>query len=208
MLVFVLLCVVGFIVGWMGVEFVKKEIQKEVSRQVTEVAERQVSMKVPQQLVKRQSHSKKTHHIEEILPYLYLGDRYSAYEINEGKNPHGITTMINVAEELKDLVSKSEAVLVHFPFQDDYEPLFEMKLKEICPIIEKAKLSDGKEKVLVFCKHGARRSVSTVLAYLIWSGHNKTFREALEFLSKQYSLKIRLSPIFVKQLEKIEPREV
>lgn len=144
----------------------------------------------------------KTRHYHKIIHNLYVGNAQAGYELDSGINPESFNLAINVAEELCDLRSADDTCdIMHFPMKDAYERQFQSLTEEILPILTEA-LQSGK-KVLVFCKHGARRSVSTIIAFLLQSGQSSTYEKAL-FLFEGSGWETRISHIYERQLHRIQ----
>lgn len=166
---------------------------------------------------RRQSHRHRKHHrphhshhhpkpeariTHKVLPYLYVGTAQAGYQLDQGLNPQSFELAINVAEELCDLRSRQDTcTMMHFPMKDAYERNFHTIIQEIVPIVQEAQLT--KKKTLIFCQHGARRSVSTILAFLLTTRRFTSFDSALDLFEGQ-GWETRLSKVFENQVRQIE----
>ena len=104
-----------------------------------------------------------------ILENLALGN------IGDAKNPsHEITALLNVADDIE--LDKPARKYHKIPLQDG-SPVPEERMLEAIHWIEKNIISD---KILVFCRFGAGRSVSVVIGYLCSIGFD--YPEAVKFI--------------------------
>jgi protein-tyrosine phosphatase len=123
--------------------------------------------------------------VEVIRPYLYLGDRYTAYDLADGWNPEGITHVVNVADNFQSPVYPEDGKIKSFvfPMNDEYTPNFLLLAYGIIELIQEAR--DTKSKILIHCKHGRNRSVAVVAAYLLREGFADSLFDALRFIQRK-----------------------
>lgn len=157
----------------------------------------------------RHSHSEPRAHQYAILPYLYVGNRYAGIDLCLGSNPHQFTHAFNMADnltEVKPFPSHTKCQLVAVPLHDEFAADFRSQIElHVFPLIREAAQAfqegDHSKKILVFCRHGARRSVATILAYLLSDTQYDTFSAALHYFKSQSKLPVRLSYSYQRQLE-------
>ena len=153
-------------------------------------------------------HDQQRHNIAEILPFLFLGDRYATYDLSEGINPCGITQVINVSDNFQSPAYPEHLHLTthNFPMHDEYEPNFLTYLMQIIEIVNHTK--ERKERILIHCKHGRNRSVAIIAGFLLHEGYVSTLSQALNMIKKRIE-KHRINTIaprlqYIKTLFKFE----
>jgi len=103
--------------------------------------------------------------IDEILPYIFLGNGYSASKLEELK-AKGITHIMNVADDVKNF-HPGKFTYINLSVADFGA---DKGISRVFPqaIAEAKKLEEGKKgKVYVHCAAGMNRSPTVVLALLM-----------------------------------------
>ena len=124
-------------------------------------------------------------YLSEIIPnFLYLSS-YNAAKNNELLNKNGITHIINCAADFCANVYENEYNYLSFYLKDHVMENIECVFYESIQYIEKAKESNG--KVLVQCIQGISRSVSIIIAYLIYK-NKMTYDKAFELVQSKRAI--------------------
>lgn len=109
--------------------------------------------------------------MDEIIPNLYLGNKLAASDINNLKE-HNITHIVNCAEELKYIIDEYDGkfICLHLPICDSgISGSIINYITEAIKFIDNALSND--KKVLVHCSAGISRSVSIVIAYMMYKNN-------------------------------------
>ena len=105
----------------------------------------------------------------EIIPSLFLGSSFNAYNRDELKRKN-ITIILNITDEISNFYEdESNLIYYQFPIRDNNIDDISTILNESYNVIEHH-LSLG-NKVLVHCYMGASRSASVVIHYLMGKYH-------------------------------------
>ena len=121
-------------------------------------------------------------HLSEIIPnFLYLSS-YNAAKNKELLIQNKITHVINCAADFCENVYSKELKYLAFYLKDHVMENIECVFYESIEFIENVKKSNG--RVLVHCIQGMSRSVSIVIAYLIYK-EKMTYDKAFDFVQKR-----------------------
>ena len=124
-------------------------------------------------------------HLSEIIPdFLYLSS-YNAAKNKDLLEKNGITHIINCAADFCANVYENEYKYLSFFLKDHVMENIECVFYESIQYIEKAKESGG--KVLVQCIQGISRSVSIIIAYLIYK-NKMTYDKAFELVQSKRTI--------------------
>lgn len=136
-------------------------------------------------------HKKKHHTIElvEIIPGLYLGNRYSV-EYAQRTLPD-LRAVLNVAIEIQDSIWRSDVSYLHLPINetsmdsDVYCKYLNQGLDFINLHLKTLKVSNNQQgAVLVHCAAGINRSATFVIAYLM-STYNWSWEFARNYVKER-----------------------
>lgn len=124
-------------------------------------------------------------HLSEIIPdFLYLSS-YNAAKNKELLEKNGITHIINCAADFCSNVYENDYKYLSFFLKDHVMENIECVFYECIQYIEKAKENNG--KVLVHCIQGISRSVSIVIAYLIYK-NKLTYDKAFSLVQSKRTI--------------------
>ena len=121
-----------------------------------------------------------THHSNEIIPYLYLGDAGFVFE------PYDFSLIINCCPEIGITYSETSNVL-YLKFNDDPRDndklLSLLKMHQVLETIHEH--ITNKKTVMVHCAMGVQRSASVVACYLLKYGITNEVKNTLEFIQNR-----------------------
>lgn len=101
----------------------------------------------------------------EIIPNLFLGSSFNAYNKNE-LNKKQINIILNVTDEISNFYeTENKLTYYKFPIKDNNNDDISSILNETYNIIENH-ISNG-DKILIHCYMGASRSASVVIHYIM-----------------------------------------
>lgn len=139
----------------------------------------------------------------EILPGLWLGNRYAALDEN-WLQAHQITTVFNCSKDIPFSQEKPRT-LYRIPVDDD---LSEQEIRnlglwswEIAYKITQERAKGG--RILVHCAAGMQRSAASIAIYLI-STYRCTTDEAIQFLKSKRSVAFYGNANFYKSMKTFE----
>ncbi len=129
-------------------------------------------------------------HIVQIIPHLYIGDRYSVISREDYLTHYNIQVVISALteEEYADYIIGREDFDDHITWHrlvlddDPSEPIHTF-FSRTNNIITEALAAN--KNVLVHCSAGISRSVTLVAAYLLASDHSTTAAEAISLIQRR-----------------------
>lgn len=136
----------------------------------------------------------------EIIPNLYLGSAFNAYNINHLEEHH-INVIINITKEISNYFEKClKYTYYKYPILDnDKDDISNILIETANKIDYHLRRNDI---VLVHCYMGASRSASVVIFYLI-KHHCKSLKKTLKYVKKKRPI-VNLTNTILSKLEKMD----